>query len=100
MSASDWAMMIGAAALGIVSIVNAFGQYWGRKDVKTVKAQNEKLQEAANIAGGKLDVIHDLTNSNMAAVKNQLAAALNRIDKLENLLVAQGRPRDDGDSAH
>jgi len=98
MSASDWAMVIGAGALGVVSIVNAFGQYWGRKEVKTVQAQNEKLQEAATVAGSKLDVIHDLTNSNMTAVKNQLSAALNRIDKLENLLVSQRRSG--GDDAH
>jgi len=91
MSASDWAMMIGAVALGIVSIVNALGQYWGRKDARFVKAQNDKLQTTVDVSDGKLDQIHDLTNSNMSALKDQLEAAMNRIDKLEGLLVERSK---------
>jgi hypothetical protein len=39
--------------------------------------------------GGKLDVIHELTNSNLAAVKTALVAANARIERLEGLLTAR-----------
>lgn len=83
MSASDWVMLIGAMAGGIVLVINAFGTYWGRKEVQQVRQEQTDL---AATADKKLDVIHDLTNSAMSKLKEQLATALTRIDTLEKML--------------
>jgi len=84
-------LLIGAIAGGFVLVINALGQWWGHQDAREAKAQRIEIahtaQATAEVADRKLDVIHDLTNSNMTALKAQLAAALARIDKLENLLV-------------
>lgn len=84
-SASDYVLIIGAVAGGLVLCINAYGTHYGRKEA----------QEAAKVAVEKLDVIHDLTNSSMAALKSELAetktqwkAALERIARLENMLEA------------
>jgi len=86
MSASDWVLIIGAVFGGAVLVINAFGTFWGRHEAKVVAA-DAKADRA--VAQGKLDVIHDLTNSNLSALKGQLTTATARIEKLEALLVAQ-----------
>ncbi len=87
---AGWTVIISTITAGIVSIVNAIGNFWGRSEARqtashikdTVVATTAKLETADH----KLDVIHDLTNSSMTALKAQLATALARIDTLETIL--------------
>ncbi len=68
--------IIAGSAGGLVSVVNAVAAGWGRDAAKRRSQQ----------VNSKLDVIHDLTNSNLATVKAQLSTALARIERLEALL--------------
>jgi hypothetical protein len=80
-NAAAWVTIIAASAAAVVSILNAWNGSTGRQEAR----------DAATSASGKLDTIHELTNSNMAALKLQLATALGRIDALENKLLANGK---------
>ncbi len=80
MSAVEIITVIAAVSAAVVSIVNAIAAGWGRQ---AAQARGERAEQ-------KLDVIHDLTNSNMTALKGQLATALDRIEKLETLLASHG----------
>jgi hypothetical protein len=73
--------VIAAVAAAIVTIVNAVAAGWGRS------AASKERQEIGARTDHKLDEIHTLTNSNLTNVKEQLATALDRIEKLEQLLV-------------
>jgi hypothetical protein len=92
MTATDWVLIITAVFVGIVSVVNAWGTHFGRKEAK---AAVQEARDSRHEASGKLDVIHDLTNSSMTALKGELAAALMRIDKLEGMLSDRLRRVDD-----
>lgn len=72
-SATAYVVIISAVAAALVSIVNAVSAGWGRQEARYSAAQ----------ATVKLDQIHELTNSNMTALKAQLQAALDRINALE-----------------
>ncbi len=115
MGIAGWTLLISAVTAGIVSIINTIGNFWGRTEARqTATAVRERLvTEALHIkdtvantaatttakldtADRKLDVIHDLTNSNMSALKAQLATALARIDSLETALIAKMVPLANG----
>ncbi len=85
MTASDYVLIIGAVAGGIVLCINAYGTHYGRKEAKEAASE---AKAARHEASDKLDVIHDLTNSSMTALKAELATALSRIARLEDLLEA------------
>lgn len=96
MTPDGWVIIIGAFFGGIVLCINAWGTHFGRKEARAVAA---KASEERKIASGKLDIIHDLTNSKMTALKDELAEtklqwqiALDRIGRLEILLQAATRP--------
>jgi hypothetical protein len=72
--------VIAATAAALVTVINAVAAGWGRTEAR----------EAATSASAKLDQIHELTNSNMTALKAQLAAALDRINALEERLISHG----------
>ncbi len=81
MTATAWVTVIAATAAALVSVVNALAAGWGRQEARRVAAT----------ASTKLDEIHELTNSNMTALKGQLATALARIEALESKLLQHGR---------
>lgn len=90
MTAQDWVLIIGAIFGGIVLCINTWAQHFGRKEARAIA---EQAAEERKIASGKLDIIHDLTNSKMTALKDELAEtklqwqiALDRIGRLETLL--------------
>lgn len=68
----------------LVLIINAFKTREVKAAVAEIKGE---LVTRDDVANGKLDQIHTLTNSNMAAVQEKLKNALDRIDRLEELLV-------------
>jgi uncharacterized protein HemY len=113
-SAAALVTVIAALSAAIVSVINALAAMRGRQDARdaavtlaakvddtaktldaTTTARVAVLNGKADDAAAKLDQIHDLTNSNMTALKNQLAAALDRIEALEHLLQS-GRMTDPG----
>lgn len=73
MTTSDALTLIAATAGALVLVINAIAAGWGRKDAR----------DAAASADRKLDQIHDLTNSNLTALKAELKTALERIERLE-----------------
>lgn len=79
-SATAYVVIVSAVGAALVSIVNAVGSWWGRQDARV----------AAVAAIGKLDQIHELTNSNMTAIKVQLQIALARIEMLERMFLMHG----------
>jgi ribosomal protein L7/L12 len=88
MTTPDIVIVVTVTATAFVTVINAVAAGWGRQ---AAKDRGERAEQ-------KLDVIHDLTNSNMTALKQQLAAtglqlaaALDRIDKLETLLTQHGQ---------
>jgi hypothetical protein len=109
--------VISALAAAIVSVVNAIAGARGRQEAKdtavtlaakvdstattlaantsdkaaALAVQTQGLVTKADDAAVKLDQIHELTNSNMSALKQQLSAALARIDALEGRLIADGK---------
>lgn len=98
MTAEGWVLIIGAFFAGIAGCISAWGTYYGRKEARFVA---EQASEERKLASGKLDVIHDLTNSKMTALKEELAEtkrqwtiALDRIGRLEVLLHAATTERD------
>lgn len=98
-TAEGWVLIIGAFFVGIVGCINAWGTHFGRKEARAVA---EQAAEERKIASGKLDIIHDLTNSKMTALKDELAEtkfqwqiALDRIGRLEVLLTAATKRHDD-----
>ncbi len=87
-------LLVAAIAQAVVTIIKAIADGWGRAAVKAdvERARVDLADKSARIAdvtNGKLDQIHELTNSNLTALKAQLAAALARIDHLETLLSHQ-----------
>lgn len=93
MTVPELLTLIAAGAAALVTIVNAIANGWGRKDARAAAdAASVKLDTADK----KLDQIHVLTNSNLAAVQDKLKEALGRIDRLEQLLANAGRtvPKD------
>ncbi len=80
MTSDGWISIIGAICVGVGYIVKELAAGWGTRRVK------DQLHEAS----GKLDVIHDLTNSSMTALKLELSdlkqnhkLALERIERME-----------------
>lgn len=80
MSSQEITTIISALALGIVQVIVAWhaGQKIDQAQMITVKHDAK--------ADDKLDAIHELTNSNLHAVKADLIIANERIAKLELLL--------------
>ncbi len=62
-SATAWTVVIGAAATGLVSIITSLRN--------TLKLEAAKAQ--ASIVEGKVDQIHELTNSRLATLEAELA---------------------------
>lgn len=98
MTAEGWVLIIGAFFAGVAGCISAWGTHIGRKEARRVA---EEASEQRKIASGKLDIIHELTNSKMTALKDELAEtkrqwdiALERIGRLEVLLTAATRARD------
>jgi len=66
----------------------------GKRAAITNLAQALKLEDKVDdntakteTVNKKADVIHDLTNSNLTAIKTELSEAKTRIEKLENLVL-------------
>lgn len=71
--AQAWVILIAAVGAVVVSIINA------------IKSKSN---------GQKLDVIHQLTNSNLTAVKADLVLALNDINFLKEYISKNAKPPD------
>lgn len=82
MTSSEIVTIISALAVALVSVITAW-----RSGAK-VEVMQQKAEHSAEVAGEKLDAIHELTNSNLTAVKAALAKADERIVKLEGMLEA------------
>lgn len=83
MSLGELLILIPALTAAIVSVINALKSKARDEKVDAVK---HELVSRDDIANGKLDQIHTLTNSSMDALKAKLAVALERIERLEDLL--------------
>lgn len=77
MTAPELVTVIGAVAAAAVSIINGINSSRGRSEAR------EKTAVVAAQTNGKLDQIHELTNSTMTALKEELAVAHARISVLE-----------------
>lgn len=92
MNTPDITTVIGAIVIGLVTIINAVGSYWGRQ---TARKEHVETIGRALQADRKLDEIHELTNSNLSMVKSQLKEAKERIDKLESLILSISKSKSD-----
>ena len=82
MTSGEITTIISALTVAIVTII-------GRWQTGEQVLENTAItRSAAKKAEDKLNVIHELTNSNLAAVMADLALANDRIAKLEALLLA------------
>ena len=82
MTSGEITTIISALTVAIVTII-------GRWQTGAQVLENTAItRSAAKKAEDKLNVIHELTNSNLAAVMADLALANDRIAKLEALLLA------------
>lgn len=81
MSIEGWIALIGAIAVGLVSVVNAIGNHWGRKEAR----------QAAAEASGKLEVIHKSTNSRLGKIDKKFEKATREIQRLtaENIRLVE-----------
>jgi hypothetical protein len=86
MSAAELTRLVEA----LVMLVTAIGAVWAAiKSSKTnskVETLGAEAHETAAVANTKMDTIHDLTNSNLTAVKTDLELANQRIEKLNTLV--------------
>lgn len=73
--------VIGSLVAGIISIINAVGSL--RHDVEK---SEDASKDRGKVINEKLEVIHELTNSNLAAVKADLLIANERISGLQALV--------------
>ena len=80
MTSSEIVTIIAAIGVVIVNIIVAW-----RTGIKVEVAQ-QNTERNMELNSTKLDKIHELTNSNLTAVKADLSIANERIIKLENLL--------------
>jgi hypothetical protein len=92
MTSQDWVLIIAALSLGIVQIVTAWHtnakiDYAEQSAIKSADRADQKLDKTQ----GQLQVIHELTNSNLTSVKEALIAANARIEKLETLLAGSNK---------
>jgi hypothetical protein len=87
MTSTEIIAIVSAVALACVQIITAW-----RTQAKVEAAQAVTAKHDAK-ADDKLDAIHELTNSNLTAVKTDLTQANDRIAKLEALL-SERLPKD------
>ena len=100
--------IIGATTAATVTIINALVAFKTAQKVETLVTKADQTESVARTlavvterqgatVADKLDVIHDLTNSNLATVKKALDIANARIERLEQQLGgAQQKLRDTG----
>ncbi len=117
---SDWVILLGAIGTVSVSLVNAVGSYWGRKDARVaVTVANEAVSVAKDLAAtavtvaaetktaiveavsstaaslahsdSKLDRIGVQTNGSLSALQNKYEIALERIARCEGIISHQAQ---------
>ena len=85
-TAPEVIIIITTSASAVVTIINSIASGWGRSELNK-KADDANIKQ--DVVSNKLDVIHQLTNSNLTSVQDQLRIALDRIERLEAKLDAK-----------
>lgn len=90
MTPSENLVLIAALTSAIVSIINAIGQFWGRKEGRArTKEQHQEISAKLSTVDTKVDEVHTLANGNLEKLNQQLAAARQQIAHLERA-IAEG----------
>lgn len=107
MSTPELIVLIAAIGSALVSVINAIGQFWGRKAGRERAAeQHQEMTQKQEVISAKLTTVdtkvgevHELANGNLTAMTEQLAAARREISKLEGLLLVQTQTQNKSASA-
>jgi hypothetical protein len=88
--AQGWVTIIVAVGSAVASIIAAFKASGAKADTQVVMRQQDSVTDKLDIAGKKIDVVHEQTNSRLTRVESELAetrrdlqAALKELNKAE-----------------
>ena len=85
-STPELVVLVAAIASAVVSIINAIGQFWGRK------AGRERAESNHQEIAEKITDVKELANGNLARVAKELAAAREQIAALEKMVKKEPGP--------